>query len=473
MNRDEPNETSRRALGQLLAELQLGESEGGRRVEIVGGDFPSVSPHRLGSVNAAAMAAHAIAVDALWQARGGAAQSIRVDTARAVQALRSYFYTRQNGLPLTVELYNAVTDFHRTGDGRWIYLFGHEHFMAGALRVLGVTADGAAVRAAIARRDSYELEDAMARERVPCCIVRDEGEWLRSPQGTWLAARPAIEIEKIGDSEAQPLEPVGRDEALRPLSGVRVLDLAHVICGPMVGRYLGEHGADVLRVRNARRRDSDAVQFDTAWGKRTAVADLKNREGLAAVRGLLGRADVVVQSFRPGALDRLGLSPAEVAARRPGIVYVSVSCYGSGGPWAERGGYDPLAQTAAGIALAESFEGKPRPVRTITLCDYLTAFMGAAGAVTALRRRAREGGSYHVKVSLTRAAMWMRSFGTVDGAAEHVHLPYADPVPPRLVTQRTPFGMLTALLPGTEYSRTPPYWARPCEPAGASDLTWR
>jgi crotonobetainyl-CoA:carnitine CoA-transferase CaiB-like acyl-CoA transferase len=240
----------------------------------------------------------------------------------------------------------------------------------------------------------------------------------------------------------------------------------------MTARHLAEHGAEVLRVRAPHRRDSDAVNFDTAWGKRTTIADLRSETGRDNVRALAAGADFIVQSYRPGALGRRGLSPEEAAKLRPGIIYVSASCYGSGGPWAERGGYDPVAQTASGVALEEALEGKPRPVRTITMNDYLTAFLGAAGAVTALMRRAREGGSYHVRVSLTRSSMWLYSFGTLPGAERYLAQPYADPAPPRLATQATPFGMITSLLPGVEYSATPAYWARPPEPAGASPLQW-
>jgi crotonobetainyl-CoA:carnitine CoA-transferase CaiB-like acyl-CoA transferase len=282
-----------------------------------------------------------------------------------------------------------------------------------------------------------------------------------------------IDIEKIADSAPEALPPLGGGPAaLRPLAGLRVLDCAHVICGPTIAKLLGEHGAEVLRLRSPWRNDGDGVMFDTAWGKRTALLDLKSDAGRATARGLLAGADFLVQSYRPGALDRAGLSPAEAAKLRPGIVYVSASCYGSGGPWMERGGYDPHAQTAAGVALDEAVDGKPDPVSTVTLNDYLTAYLGAAGAVVALMRRAREGGSWHVRVSLTRSSMWLKTFGLLAEAGQYTHRPYTDPAPPRLITQQTPFGMLTALAPGVEYSATPAYWSRPSEPAGASQPVW-
>jgi hypothetical protein len=138
----------------------------------------------------------------------------------------------------------------------------------------------------------------------------------------------------------------------------------------------------------------------------------------------------------------------------------------------ERGGYDPLGQTAAGVALDEAVEGKPQAVSTVTLNDYLTAYLGAAGAAVALARRAREGGSWHVKVSLTRSAMWLKGFGLLADAGRYTHHPYTDPAPPRLVTQHTPFGLITALAPGVEYSQTPAQWSRVPEPAGLAQPHW-
>jgi crotonobetainyl-CoA:carnitine CoA-transferase CaiB-like acyl-CoA transferase len=329
----------------------------------------------------------------------------------------------------------------------------------------------------VAKWNAPGLEEALSERRVPACIVRSEAEWLAHEHGRWLAARPVIEVEKIGDSAPEaPRDPghLSGQYALsqRPLAGVRVLDLAHVICGPMLARFLGEHGAEVLRLRSPYRKDSDAVNFDTAWGKRTALVDLKTDAGVATARRLLSGADVLVQSYRPGVLERLGLSVAEAAKLRPGLVYVSASCYGSGGPWRERGGYDPLGQTAAGIALDEAVDGKPQAVSTVTLNDYLTAYLGAAGAAVALARRAREGGSWHVKVSLTRSAMWIKTFGLLADAKKHAHHPYTDPGPARLVTQSTPFGRLTALAPGVEYSATPATWSRVPEPAGLALPEW-
>src|SRR5207248_8461320 len=172
-----------------------------------------------------------------------------------------------------------------------------------------------------------------------------------------------------------------------------------------------------------------------------------DRDDLARIEALAADADVVIQSFRPGALDRRGCSAEALAARRPGLIYVSVSGYGSGGPWATRGAYEALGQSVAGISEAESFQGRPRSVRTGTLNDYLGAYLATAGALAALVRRCRDGGSYHVKVSLARTSMWVRQLGTIAEASEFVGLDYEEPAAPTLVSTDSPFGIVTALSP--------------------------
>jgi hypothetical protein len=186
-------------------------------------------------------------------------------------------------------------------------------------------------------------------------------------------------------------------------------------------------------------------------------------------------ADVVVQSFRPGALDRRGLSAAALAAVRPGLVHMTASGYGDGGPWAERRAFESLGQAVAGIAAAEApytHDGRPRPVRLGTLNDYLAAYLGAAGVVAALIRRAQSGGSHQVKVSLAAASMWVRTLGTQPSLDAPDDSPYADLVAPRIIRAASAFGEVAALAPVIELSATPGYWSRPPEPLGSSLLGW-
>jgi crotonobetainyl-CoA:carnitine CoA-transferase CaiB-like acyl-CoA transferase len=155
----------------------------------------------------------------------------------------------------------------------------------------------------------------------------------------------------------------------------------------------------------------------------------------------------------------------------PNLIYAGVSCYGDG-PWTNRVGFDPNAQAVAGISVSEGSIQEPKRVATGLLNDLVTGYLGAAGVLAALVRRAREGGGYQLDLSLVRTSMWVQDLGLVPAASR---LPPSEPFrtsPPRLLSMQSPFGELTYLAPVTQYSETPGYWSRPPEPLGASRPEW-
>lgn len=187
--------------------------------------------------------------------------------------------------------------------------------------------------------------------------------------------------------------------------------------------------------------------------------------------GLLQDAHVFVQGYRPGALRALGYGVEEVAARRPGIVYVSLSAYGPRGPWSSRRGFDSLVQTAMGFNLAEAEAAgdpaKPRPL-PMQILDEATGYLIAFGAAAAMVRQQREGGSWHVQVSLAQTGHWLRQLGRVpDGFS--VTPPGLDPF---LETTASGFGALRAVRHGAQLGRTPAAWPRASEPPGSSVPHW-
>jgi len=204
--------------------------------------------------------------------------------------------------------------------------------------------------------------------------------------------------------------------------------------------------------------------------ERCALLDLEQPAEADRLRALLGGADLFVQSWRPGTLERRGFGPRELATIRPGITCVSVSCYGDGGPWRERGGFEPIGQTACGLAVDEGSADEPRLAPTGTVNDYLTAYLAVAGA---LIRRAREGGSYHVQVSLTHTSMFLQEIGT-PSEAQRARMPATVPAAdaPGHVTMNSPYGQLRVPGPPVRYSRTPAYWDRPPSPPGRHGLAW-
>jgi len=222
--------------------------------------------------------------------------------------------------------------------------------------------------------------------------------------------------------------------------------------------------------------DPTHVIVDTAFGKRTAFVDLRLAEDRAQLKRLISQADVFVHSWRPGTLDKCGLSADELTAERPGLIYASVSCYGSDGPWASRAGYDPFGQVVSGLAVGEGSIDEPVLASTFTLNDYLAGYCAAAGVIGALVQRAENGGSYEVKVSLTGCSMWLQDLGKLppehwpDGPGGIRTLPKV--APEDLTITPTPYGDIEHAKPIVHYSKTRPYWTSPPMPAGATRLSW-
>ncbi|MGW5266721.1 CoA transferase [Microbispora sp. NPDC004025] len=250
----------------------------------------------------------------------------------------------------------------------------------------------------------------------------------------------------------------------RPLSGLRVLDLTRVIAGPVAARALAAYGADVLRVGAAHLPEVPGLVVETAFGKRSCHVDLRSEAD--TLRELVRQADVIVQAYRPGALRARGFGPEDLAALRPGIVCVDISAYGGRGPWASRRGFDSLVQMACGIAHENGDGLLPSPLPAQAL-DHGTGYLAAFGAVAALIRRAAEGGSWHVEVSLARTAAWLDELGRVD--AEETRQP---PVDDLLATMDSPFGALTYVRPPGAVDGARPHWTSPPPRQGEHPASW-
>ena len=304
----------------------------------VEGADPVVScRHRIGEGAAAALALVGMHAAALHQAEGGGGQSVHVDVRAAAATLLGFAFQQADGLDLARH-HNATIAAYPTADGRWIHLHGgFPHLADGLVDLLGLQPkardDAEAVAAAVARHDGADLEDAIAARGLCGALVRSPAEWAAHPQGAHLASAGAVALERLGDgpqrrpAAARPSSTNG-DRGERPLDGLRVLDLTRVLAGPTCGRTLASLGAQVLRVGAARLGSIEPFVIDTGHGKRNAFADLATADGRAALDRLVDEADVIVQGYRPGALDRFGLAAAHLAERRPGIVVVQVSCYG-------------------------------------------------------------------------------------------------------------------------------------------------
>ena len=443
-------------------------------VEFTGGTDPILpTPFRIGDTAAASLAAVGLAVSDLWKIRTGRGQDVGVDVRQATASMRSSRYMTKDGKSIAAERHTLM-GVYPAKNGRWSYLHcNFPNHRDAALSVLGVKEDAEAVRQAVSRWDALELEEAIITARGAGGMVRSMDEWAQHPQSAAVASLPLIEIEKIGDSPPVPLP-----EGSRPLSGVRVLDLTRVLAGPTCARTLAEHGADVLKITGPHLPSIGSQEFDTGHGKLSAHLDLREEKDLETLRELIRQADVFSQGYRPGTLAGRGLAPKDLAGLRPGIVYVSLSAFGRVGPWASRRGFDTVVQTVSGITArqGELFPGaEPGPqFYPVSAIDYLTGYLMAFGTLLALARRAREGGSWLVRISLAQTGSWLVGRGQVP-EAELQEVP-EDFTPDEIARWSTfsdlSIGRMSHLAPALQLSETQPHWSRPAVPLGYHEPVW-
>ena len=445
-----------------------------REVVFTGSADPVLpTPFRIGDASAAAVAAVGLAASDLWELRTGRRQHVAVDVRRATASLRSGKYMKMDGAPVPTDR-NTIMGFYPAKNGRWSYLHcNFPNHRAAALEVLGVPEDREAVRKAVAKWDALELEDAIIAAKGAGGMVRTMHEWAKHPQAAAIASLPLMEIVKIGDAPPETLP-----DGDRPLSGVRVLDLTRVLAGPSCARTLAEHGADVLKVSAAHLPNLGYQEYDTGHGKLSTYLDLREAKNVEILRGLAREADIFSQGYRPGTLAARGFSPEELAKVRPGIVYVSLSAFSHVGPWTSRRGFDTVVQSVSGITMrqGELFPGKePGPqFYPVSAIDYLTGYLMAFGAMVGLARRAREGGSWLVRISLAQTGRWLLSRGEVpQSELENVPSEFTpDEIERWSMTSITPMGRLRHLAPVVQLSETAPRWERPAVPLGHHEPVW-
>jgi len=455
------------ALRELIRFAGLAGPQAGQ-IQITGDDPVFPTPYRIAACGAAAIAAAAYAAAELWRLRAGRRQPLSVDARAAAAALRSNRYLQVDGSTPHGPR-DPLSGFFPVREGRWISIHcNFPHHRDAALRVLGAMPEREAAMRASAGWDGLELEDAIHAAGGCAGLARSASEWAQHPQHTAVAAQPLLEILRIGDAPPEPLPP-----GARPLAGVRVLDLTRVLAGPTCARTLAEHGAGVLKISGPHLPDSGAYELDTGIGKRAAQLDLRAARDAATLRRLAASADVFSQSYRPGALAGHGFAPEDLARTRPGIVCVSLSAWGGSGPWRDRRGFDTIVQTVSGMALASGDGAQPKylPVSAI---DYVSGYLMALGTMAALARRAEEGGSWLVRVSLARTGRWIADQGRIDaGALLGVPEDLAEEEIARLTMETgSPQGRIRHLRPVALLAETPARWTRPPVPLGHDRAVW-
>lgn len=397
-----------------------------------------------------------------------------------------------------------LSGFRQTADG-WIRLHAnyphHEHRL---LQALGTpSAEGA--EHALRSMTALEAETAIQGQGGIAAAVRTREQWLASDMGRAAGSGPWVAVELADGTRAgwglQDLAAMangpgggkdkGADKGIGekrvgndggnglPLEGLRVLDLTRVIAGPVATRLLAALGADVLRIDPPAFPEIEDQFVDTAFGKRSAEADLGLPQSQRSLRQLLAGADAVVTGYRQGSLDRFGLHPRELLAADPTLVVVTLNSWGSAGPWSGLRGFDSIVQAACGIARVygkDNDDGGWRPgALPVQALDHATGYGVAAAAIRLLDRRRETGMGGSAHLSLARTAEELFSLpqntdlkrdepGSPDSPAE---LPAPD-----YNTMDSTYGQLRYIGPPLLDAGRPLDYLSPPPPYGSSSPAW-
>ncbi len=394
----------------------------------------------LPSTFAAFQAATSIVMALIARQRDGVGQSIEVPlfdgmfTAIGVGGLRLH----DRPTPPSPGAASPWTRQFLCRDGRWIQFHAVNQNFDAFLREVGASewanSPDAPQRMVelFSTRTAQEWEDFVEGVGTECVVCRTSAEWMESQEARESGAVVTVEDPRLGQTlqpglaarlsrtpgtpgrSARGEEPGGwtarpspaghaapAGQRARPaLEGTTVLDLSIFLAGPTTGRTLAEFGADVIKIDNPYREEALIFQLDANRGKRSVVLDLKSAEGLDRFRRLVDRADVVVQNFRKGVAERMGIGYDDVRERRPDVIYASMNTYGRSGPWAGRPGHEQLAQAATGLQMRAARNGRPGG-QPYAVCDYGTGWLGAFGVALALYRKGRTGEGQHVESALS------------------------------------------------------------------------
>lgn len=457
------------ALSEMLQVLKLDSFAGDA---VLHGEDPLLnSPHHLAEATSYALLSEGIAAASVWQHRTGQNASMEVSVYDAIHALHSTHFLWQSDYSMSVGAEFVPTNgIYKCKDGRYLMTESGPPYVKlerGYLNFLDCGNNRESIAREIAKYDAEDLEEKLSQLGLPACVARSKAEWEKHPQGIALADTPLIEIEKVADGKPTGL--AGTAEF--PLDGIRVTDFTHVLAGPRSARSLAQYGADVLHISSPYHRDTVSQNLLVNIGKRNAYLLLTESSSLARMHQLISESDVFVCSYRPGVAERFGLQVPALVDKHRGLICVSINAYGHSGPWSSRPGFDHNVQVGTGFAVTEGGADKPRLSPVFYLNDFLTGYLASAGAMAALRLRAQQGGSYHVKVSLARTAMWVQNLGYIAETA-YSKMPNKDEYPTKLHSFATSFGKVTELAPAVTFDNMPRKDLTILHPFGADAPEW-
>ena len=470
------------AVNQVLNDVGLSTADTGGKLTFYGSDPILQSPLRFGTMAAIGLAARSVAVAALWRQATGEGQDISVDVRKALRRFCGFFDGKwetvndrppsPGGYAVSPFLKMADAFFRETRDGRHVVALDiYPQLLVRTLDFLRCSPSTESINNAILRWDAAELEQAAAAEGLVLAMVRTNEEFRREAQYEQVLSKmPLITVEKIGESDPVPL----KASANLPLNGIRAFGMGHVIAGGAMGRDMALYGADVLNIWRPRDSEIEAFAWDVQVGMRSTILD-DSKEDRARFNQLLQDADVFFANKRPGFLKKHDLDAEVLCAQKPGLIHTTVVLHGEKGPWSNRPGFDEIGATVSGLFTIEGSLTRPKQPPIVPICDNVVAWLGTTGILAALRRRAIEGGSYRVTVSLTRTVLWLLSLGIFDkdyaretagSSDEHAY------IAPDLFTAETPLGTYQGMTDQVVLSRTPGSFRTVLVPRGSSKPEW-
>ncbi|SHH17378.1 CoA transferase [Pollutimonas bauzanensis] len=445
--------------------------------EVTGaGELPSAFPVTALAVAAIGTAAQALA--GYMRQQFGAGPAVAID-----RRLASFWFgtsLRPQGWRLP-SVRDPVTGDYQARDG-WLRVHANApHHQAAALSVLGAGASHDAVARAISGWQAMDLENAIVQAGGCAAMMRTRQEWAAHPQGWAVGAEPLFHIEEGGAGPAG----AAAGTRLRPLKGIKILDLTRVLAGPVSTRFLAAYGAQVLRIDPPSWTEPGMVP-EVTLGKRCAMLDFRVAQQLGQMKALLAQADVIVHGYRADALERLGLGREARHAIRPGLVDVCLDAYGWSGPWNTRRGFDSLVQMSNGIACAGMAHfGRDRPTPLpVQALDQATGYLMAAAVLHGLTQRLQTGQGSFSRLSLARTGELLASQGADEpGAAQEARKPARasgghTPFEPECDAdygaemEMTDWGPARRLKPPCELEGVPMRWDYPASALRSSAAQW-
>ena len=477
-----PDFDLKKGVNEVLADVGMTSDDCGGELSFHGQDPILPSPLRFGTMAAIGLAARSVAVAALWRQATGEGQNISVDVRKSLRRFCGFFdgkWETVNGRPPSPGGY-AVSPFLKMGDaffretrdGRYVVALDiYPQLLVRTLDFLRCSPSTESINEAILKWDAMELEQAAAAEGLVLAMIRTNEEFRREPQYTQVLSKmPLVTVEKIAESDPVPLKATGN----LPLAGIRAFGMGHVIAGGAIGRDMALYGADVLNIWRPRDSEIEAFAWDVQVGMRSTILD-DSKEDRARFSQLLQDADVFFANKRPGFLTKHDLDADVLCKQKPGLIHATVVLHGEKGPWSNRPGFDEIGATVSGLFTIEGSSTRPKQPPIVPICDNVVAWLGTTGILAALRRRAIEGGSYRVVVSLTRTVLWLLSLGIFDKAYAKATAGSTDEhtyIAPDLFTAETPLGSYQGMTDQIVMSRTPGSFRTVLVPRGASKPEW-